>query len=453
MGICDLLCINSIAIRAISCCLVIAVRADLREEFDMADEAFALSPISARATLPSEEDYAAIAEAFMETSRGRWFLTEYAKRNRNADTRMVLDAVARIEQSLAAQREEDLEREASLQRDEGLSAQQAAEAVAAAAAAQERLTEALAAIRGSVEAAEESAVEALDSLALEQRLAPVRKGARVLREIAWRLREIGNDGRICDLIDLQVTVIEKSTDQFSSEEARAAMRAAFAALQGRLVEFSDDDRAPAAEAEAAAPFPAAPVVAPAAETAEAVLAKEVARSCKGIGGPAAEAAARRKLCGRKRKRRRPPRSPLPRKPPSRKQLVQNADPQDADAQDEALLDMIAMEMGAPDPISDDEIAEAIAEQVRSAEPAPIAPVIVAKAPEPVVAPAPPPVQQVVQAPPPPPAPVPAPAPAVEMSLGSSLIASGMLRKPVTAANDPLAPIRRMSQAEKIAFFS
>ena len=130
----------------------------------MADEAFALSPISARATLPGEEDYAAIAEAFMETSRGRWFLTEYAKRNRNADTRMVLDAVARIEQNLDAQREETLEREASLERlqqEEGLSAQQAAEAVAAAAAAQERLTEALAAIRGSVEAAEESAVEAL----------------------------------------------------------------------------------------------------------------------------------------------------------------------------------------------------------------------------------------------------------------------------------------------------
>ena len=423
----------------------------------MADEAFALSPISARATLPSEEDYAAIAEAFMETSRGRWFLTEYAKRNRNTDTRMVLDAVARIEQSLAAQREEDLEREASLQRDEGLSAQQAAEAVAAAAAAQERLTEALAAIRSSVEAAEESAVEALDSLALEQRLAPVRKGARVLREIAWRLREIGNDGRICDLINSQVTVIEKGTDQFSSEEARAAMRAAFAALQGRLVEFSDDDHTLAAEAEAAAPSPAAPAMAPAAETADAVLAKEVAKE---VAEEAAKA---------------PPTSPAMRTEAARTQTetppaakvaaaeeaavqettVQNAAPQDADAEDEALLDMIAMEMGAPDPISDDEIAEAIAEQVRAAEPAPIAPVIVAKAPEPVVAPPPPPppVQQVVQAPPPPPAPAPAPAPAVEMSLGSSLIASGMLRKPVTAANDPLAPIRRMSQAEKIAFFS
>jgi len=45
----------------------------------MADEAFALSPISARAAQPNEEDYAAIHEAFMETSRGRWFLGEYAR--------------------------------------------------------------------------------------------------------------------------------------------------------------------------------------------------------------------------------------------------------------------------------------------------------------------------------------------------------------------------------------
>jgi hypothetical protein len=41
----------------------------------------------------------------------------------------------------------------------------------------------------------------------------------------------------------------------------------------------------------------------------------------------------------------------------------------------------------------------------------------------------------------------------EPSLGSSLIARGILRKPNIPANDPLAPIRRMSQAEKIAFFS
>jgi hypothetical protein len=439
------------------------MRADLREEFDMADEAFALSPISARATLPREEDYAAIAEAFMETSRGRWFLTEYAKRNRNADTSMVLDAVARIEQSLTAQREETLEQEANLQRlqqEEGLSAQQAAEAVAAAAAAQDRLTEALAAIRNSVEAAEESAVEALDSLALEQRLAPVRKGARVLREIAWRLREIGNDGRICDLIDSQVTVIEKGTDQFSSGEAKAALRAAFAALQGRLVEFGDDDRplAPVAETEAAAPFPAAPEWTPTAETAEAILAQQAAEAPSASLAMPAEAA----LAAAEAVLTQPETPPAAEVAAAEEAAVQeiavqeaslqNADAQDDDAQDEAVLDMIAMEMGAPDPISDDEIAEAIAEQAPPAEPAPIVPAIVANAPEPIAAPAPPPpVQLVVQ--PPPPAAAPTPAPAVEMSLGLSLIASGMLRKPVTPANDPLAPIRRMSQVEKIAFFS
>jgi hypothetical protein len=427
------------------------VRADLREEFDMADEAFALSPISARATLPSEEDYAAIAEAFMETSRGRWFLTEYAKRNRNADTRMVLDAVARIEQSLVAQREENLEREASLQREEGLSAQQAAEAVAAAAAAQERLTEALAAIRSSVEAAEESAVEALDSLALEQRLAPVRKGARVLREIAWRLREIGNDGRICDLIDSQVTVIEKGTDQFSSVEARAGLRAAFAALQGRLVEFGDEEHAssaPAAETEAAVPSSSAPEMPSAAEPVEAVLRQEAAAPSASLANPVEATPAAAAAV------------PAPAETPPvveaavaeetavQEAAVQNAT-QDNEAEDEAVLDMIAMEMGAPDPINDDEILEAAVEQARMAEPAPIAPAVVAEAPKPVAAP--PPVQHTVQ--PPPPAAAPAPVPAVEVSLGSTLIASGMLRKPVTPANDPLAPIRRMSQAEKIAFFS
>jgi hypothetical protein len=284
-----------------------------------------------------------------------------------------------------------------------------------------------------------------------------------LREIAWRLREIGNDGRICDLIDSQVTVIEKSTDQFSSDEARVALRAAFAALQGRLVEFSDDDPTMEAEAEAAAPAPAAPALDLVAEIAEAFFAREAAKVSPAAKAPPVAETLRAE----------PAQTETP--PPAQATAVeqaavpetafQNADAQDADettagttdnnaedadAQDEAVLDMIAMEMGAPDPISDDEIeiAEAVAEQAYSAEPEPVVAPIVAKAPEPVAAP---PVQPMMQAPPPAPAPV--PAPAVEMSLGSSLIASGMLKKPMTAANDPLAPIRRMSQAEKIAFFS
>src|SRR5437764_6979698 len=114
----------------------------------MADEAFALSPISARAALPSEAVYDAISAAFMETSRGRWFLSEYAKRNRNADTRMVLDAVARIEQNLAAQK---------------------------AAAPEHTLAEALAAIRATVDEARAAATAALGGAAVDESLAPIRE--------------------------------------------------------------------------------------------------------------------------------------------------------------------------------------------------------------------------------------------------------------------------------------
>ena len=41
----------------------------------------------------SEEDYRAIEEAVMETARGRWFLAEYAKRNRVSDTSRVVEAI------------------------------------------------------------------------------------------------------------------------------------------------------------------------------------------------------------------------------------------------------------------------------------------------------------------------------------------------------------------------
>ena len=435
----------------------------------MADEVFALSPISARAALPSEEDYAAISEAFMETARGRWFLTEYAKRNRNADTRMVLDAVARIEQSLAAQKEESLQKEVNLHREENLlqeslaaHQQQAEEAAAAATAARNNLNDALAAMRGAVEAAQQSAAEALDSLALEQRLAPVRKGARVLREIAWRLREIGNDGRICDLIDSQVAVIETGAEQVSSDEARAVVRAAFAALEGRLSELGDEGRTPAAETEAAAPSPA-PQEMPRVEVAETVAATaSVQQAPEAISGSLA--APKEAVLTEAAKA--PPVAELTieaaksQDAKSQDAKTQDAEAQNAEAHDEALLDMIAMEMGAPDPISDEEIAEAVAEQARLqthlAQPAPVELKI---APEPVAVPAPP-IRQAVQPSPPraiepvpAPAPLPAPAPPMGMSLGSTIIASGMLRKPAVSANDPLAPIRRMSQAEKIAFFS
>lgn len=50
----------------------------------------------------SEDDYTAILAAVMETARGRWFLAEYARRNRHADTQMLLEALARLETAITS---------------------------------------------------------------------------------------------------------------------------------------------------------------------------------------------------------------------------------------------------------------------------------------------------------------------------------------------------------------
>jgi chemotaxis regulatin CheY-phosphate phosphatase CheZ len=50
---------------------------------------------------PREEDYETIASAVMETARGRWFLNEFARRNRAADTQKVLEAVEKLEKTIA----------------------------------------------------------------------------------------------------------------------------------------------------------------------------------------------------------------------------------------------------------------------------------------------------------------------------------------------------------------
>lgn len=42
-------------------------------------------------------DYEEIEQAVMETSRGRWFLTEFARRHKAADTAVLLDAIRRLE--------------------------------------------------------------------------------------------------------------------------------------------------------------------------------------------------------------------------------------------------------------------------------------------------------------------------------------------------------------------
>jgi hypothetical protein len=475
--------------------IVTVTRSDLRDEMTMATEAFALSPMSARAAQPNEQDYDAIREAFMETARGRWFLGEYAKRNRNADTRMVLDAVAKIEETLAAQRQPVVE---------------------------DRLPDALVAIRRAVEDAESAAVRAFDPSAIAGSLAPIQRGVRIIKEISWRWREIGADGRICDLIDSQLAAIEGACTQIAGVDPRGELAAAFALLKDRIAETDGEAAAPAEPAatmaevptvaEAAMPrepsvvFTEAQHDAEAAELVEAAAASDslatsddviaenvvaenvVAENVKAADIMAEEAMDAAVAAGNA--------------------VVRNDDALEAaapaeiaagfaevaediafdaaaEAEDDAVLARIALEMGAPDPEFDDIIepvemaaaatdemaAEMAAPAVAETAPAPAAQPVATAEPDDVaameieslahlsdvIAEAAAEVTAQPEIAPPhvaaaPSATLPMPSPLPETSLGASILASGMLQKP-RAANDPLAPIRRMTQAEKIAFFS
>ena len=102
-----------------------------------------------------ECDFEAIEDAVLETARGRWFLREFARRARAADTSRLLDAVLRIEGAVMGR---------------GLP------------------------IEGSVAGIEDHA------RALEERHGR-------LAEIAWMLRERGYDGDICAMIEKEARAV------------------------------------------------------------------------------------------------------------------------------------------------------------------------------------------------------------------------------------------------------
>jgi hypothetical protein len=68
----------------------------------VAHESSMLAKLAVRDPL-SAADYDLIRAAVMETARGRWFLAEYAQRNRNADTEAVLAAIGRIEAAICGE--------------------------------------------------------------------------------------------------------------------------------------------------------------------------------------------------------------------------------------------------------------------------------------------------------------------------------------------------------------
>jgi chemotaxis regulatin CheY-phosphate phosphatase CheZ len=149
----------------------------------------------------STSDYEAIEMAVMETARGRWFLKEYASRNRTADTQVLLTAIGRLEQAVTGERAmEQVERVRF----------DLLEMAKSIAGLKLELT------HGDIVGSEQSyigdATTALDGIVrtTEQATSNILEAAEAIQEIAWSLREQQYDEGICDRIDRLATDIYTS---------------------------------------------------------------------------------------------------------------------------------------------------------------------------------------------------------------------------------------------------
>jgi chemotaxis regulatin CheY-phosphate phosphatase CheZ len=141
--------------------------------------------------LLSETDYDAIQAAVMETTRGRWFLAEYARRNRQSDTTMLLGALERLENVIRGE-------QAILTADRiKFDLIDMSQAIAQTKAE-------IAAIRPDARHDQiEEASEELDSVvaATETATSDILAATEQVQEIAWTLREQGLAPEACEALD------------------------------------------------------------------------------------------------------------------------------------------------------------------------------------------------------------------------------------------------------------
>jgi hypothetical protein len=205
--------LNPIALSWRSCCWDKLDRGDGA----MSEDPLALSKISAAP--PAETDYEAICAAVMETERGRWFLTEYARRNRHADTNVILSAIGRIE---AAIRGEEVSPESSHLR---LDLIDMAEIIA-------RTEAEMAAINPEAARAgnRDEPAQRQDSTAAE-----VLAAAERVLDIVWTLREREVDAELCDALQAAASEIHAAGERqdFTALRAHKAMQV-LRHLEGRI---------------------------------------------------------------------------------------------------------------------------------------------------------------------------------------------------------------------------
>ena len=143
-------------------------------------------------------EYDAIEAALSVTERGRWFLAEHARRNRGAETEMLLGAIARLERTVTEDRGHGAFghlRGNLVDMADAISRTKAEiAAISAANHEQTRLTEASLALDGIVRETERATSDILGC-------------AEAIQEAAWTLRERGADEAACDALDHHATAI------------------------------------------------------------------------------------------------------------------------------------------------------------------------------------------------------------------------------------------------------
>jgi chemotaxis protein CheZ len=159
----------------------------------------------------SREDYEAIEAAVMETSRGRWFLAEYARRNRHADTAVLLDAIARLERQLT--RSESVAAPLELRRELTDMAESLSQTKL-------DLAHSLAEATGQAEPPRPERVYDAVVDASERADAVVLNAAEHVQEIAWALREGADEGRAVEDLDRQALEIYRASNQHALTTGR-----------------------------------------------------------------------------------------------------------------------------------------------------------------------------------------------------------------------------------------
>ena len=145
------------------------------------------------------EAYAAVESLLRASPRGRWFLAEYARRNRAAETDMLLEAIARIERAVL----KPAPRQA-VPNNVFAELVDMSEAIA-------RTRREIAQIRPPHQFDQQliSATAELDHIveATEKATSDILEAAEEIQEAAWTLRERGTEIELCDKIDQRATDI------------------------------------------------------------------------------------------------------------------------------------------------------------------------------------------------------------------------------------------------------